>query len=132
VSLSGQPYSALPTAFKFRTSYDSACTCGSASPSAMEQLTAQSMGVVPDGRPITPVNLPNANATFVPVVPPLAVLVPIPSLRPAASEDPETLADRRGALVPAPVAPDEATVVAGVNADGKPIRVVGPSYFVAR
>ena len=34
VSLSGEPYSALPTAFQYRTAYDKTCTCHSAPPAA--------------------------------------------------------------------------------------------------
>jgi hypothetical protein len=132
VSLAGQPYSASPTAFKYRTSFDSSCTCGAPSVSAQEQLASQTVAISPDGRTVMAVNYPTANATFTPLVQGPPVMVPTPSLRPAALEDPETLAGRWGGLVPV-APPDQATTsFAGVTADGRPIRIVGPTYFVAQ
>jgi hypothetical protein len=136
VSLTGLPYSALPTAFKYRTSYDPSSSCGSATQSPVDQLAAQTAALTPGGQgqtqPVFPINVPGANAIFTPLPLPTP-LVPIPALRPAsASEDPETLADRGGQLIPAPVVIDSGPVVAGVTSDGRPIRLVGPSYYVAR
>jgi Protein of unknown function (DUF2865) len=137
VSLTGTPYTALPNAFKYRTSYDPSCSCGSSAPSLMDQLTAQAAALTPGGvpgaTPLSPVNIPSANATFTPFPVANGPIVPVPHGRPLASEDPETLADRAGDLVPAPISngsKDQRT--AGVTADGRPIRIVGPDYYVAQ
>jgi len=137
VSLSGTPYSALPNAFKYRTTYNSNYSCGSPRILSPDQATAQSAvlppGYVGQGVPLTPVNIPAANATFTPLPSPLTALVPTPSRRPpSASEDPETQTDRVGQLIAAPIVADPEPTLAGVTADGRPIRVVGPSYYVAR
>jgi len=137
VSLSGTPYSALPHAFKYRTSYDSSYACGTPRPLSPDQAIAQS-AVLPPGYigqavPVTPINIPGANATFTPLPVPPTPLVAVPLPRPrSTSEDPETQADRVGQLVPAPVVVDPEPTLAGVASDGRPIRVVGPSYYVAR
>jgi hypothetical protein len=65
--------------------------------------------------------------------PALPIRVPVPAIRPAGGEDPETLANRDGRFVPKPVIPTEtATPVAGLSADGRPVRVVGPSTFITQ
>jgi hypothetical protein len=138
VSLSGTRYSNLPTAFKYRTNYDASCSCGAATPSVMEQLTAQAAALTPQNAPygtLPPVSIPGANATFYPLVPAptgQVVMVPIPSLRPARSEDPETLSGRAGSLTPRPIIDQPGQLVAGVREDGRPIRVVGPTYYIAQ
>jgi hypothetical protein len=139
VSISGGRYTALPTAFKYRTSYDSNCSCGAPSASLMDQLTAQAAALTPQYPPyqqtyLPPVPVPGANATFYPIaVPPTAAaLPPIPTSRPAWSEDPETLADRAGGLVPTPLGNPSEAEVAGVTKDGRPIRLVGPAYYIAQ
>ena len=58
---------------------------------------------------------------------------PVPVARPDASEDPETLANRSGDLVPAAMAPPPSAAVAGLSVDGeRHIRVVGPTYFFSQ
>jgi hypothetical protein len=142
VSLAGARYASLPTAFKYRTSFDGSCSCGSPSASIKDQVTAQAAALTPQYVPnpsfLPPVNVPVANATFFPLVTPppaappvAAAIVPTPSPRPAASEDPETLAGRTGRLVPVPIG-DRGTEIAGTTKDGRPIRLVGPAYYVAQ
>lgn len=115
VSLSGEPYSALPTAFRFRTEYDKACTCRGAATASNDGFTD-----------FTP------NGSLEPTSPPVAaasVVVPVPHPRPFPGEDPETAANRAGGLVPGPVAPMNDAAVAGDTGGDKRIRVVGPAYF---
>jgi hypothetical protein len=105
VAITGEPYSTLPAAFKYRTSLDSACTCKP--PGGYQVAAAQSVptpGVVID------------------------LTAPLPRARPAPGEDPETLADRAGYFVPRvePDKPEAGTPVA-TSASGRPIRVVGPA-----
>ncbi len=40
VSLAGEPYSALPTAFRYRKEYDAACTCGAPASAALSSVAA--------------------------------------------------------------------------------------------
>jgi hypothetical protein len=106
-SITGEQYSSLPTAFKYRTSIDSACTCRPAGGYTVATTTTDS------GMP-TIADDPTA---------------PLPKPRPV-GEDPETLADRAGYYVPhAPTAAEAAAGPTGTSADGHPIRVVGPAYW---
>lgn len=107
-SITGAQYSSLPTAFKYRTSIDSACTCRPAG-----------------GYSVTATATQSDTQTF--AEDPTA---PLPRPRPGPGEDPETLADRAGYYVPhAPVAASAAAGPTGVSASGHPIRVVGPAYW---
>jgi len=116
VSLAGEAYTALPNAFKYRRAYDKACTCRPAGVVA---------GIQPQG-----------DATLIsPADPSLRRLpTPLPAARPPAGEDPETLANLSGGYVPQPITPLPAqeTPVAGLSPSGKPVRIVGPEYFVAQ
>lgn len=114
VSLTGQRYSALPTAFAYRQSYNSACTCGLRGGGAREaNFTPVTRDVVID-------RLARLRET-----------VPLPGQRPDPSEDPETLANRRAGFVPDPVAPGTADTVAGLT-DDPAMRVIGPAYYYAQ
>lgn len=116
VSLQGAPYSALPAAFAYRQSYNSACTCRS--PGALANVTVTRTGgqaAAPDGG--------------APSLPP----APIPRLKPVAGEDPETLANAFGAFTPrAPTRRDGDAVAGLVESAGKRVRLVGPSYYYAQ
>lgn len=109
------PYSELSTAFAYRTSFNPSCTCGS--PSSLQAFTG---GYTPAALAETPM----AEAT-----------PPVPASAPFLGEDPETLANRAGALDPdalgttsveTPVANLMPPRQAGVA------RRVGPSYFYAQ
>ena len=96
VSLAGEPYSALPTAFRYRQEYDKACTCRSATASVAPGFTEfPTIG-----------SLDAVSSALDRIDPALAAATqtPMPRLRPAAGEDPETAANRAGELVPKPVA----------------------------
>jgi hypothetical protein len=104
-SITGAPYTALATAFQYRTSLNPACTCKPAGGYTVASLaTGEQQPVYADD--------PTA---------------PLPRPRPGRGEDPETLADRAGYFVPRPVVEEPASgtpVAAGP--DGHSIRVVGP------
>jgi len=107
-SITGELYSSLSTAFKYRTSLDSACTCKPAGGYSAAMSTAQPGGPALADDPTAP----------------------LPRPRPASGEDPETLADRVGFYVPhVSVAGEAASVPAGASSDGRSIRVVGPAYW---
>jgi hypothetical protein len=112
VSLSGDPYTALPNAFKFRTSYDKACTCGSVAAANTGGFTEFQTG-----------------GTIDPSAATQPVAVPLPNLRPAQGEDPETIANRAGNFIPGPVVPGQDTSATAATADGKKVRIVGPAYY---
>jgi hypothetical protein len=114
VSLAGEPYTALPTAFRYRTEFDPACICGSVT------APATILNDDPQAGPLV-VDLT--------VRPPAADGVPIPRKRPLATEDPETLANRAGELVPRPVVTARTEAVIQIDPSGRSIRVVGPSYY---
>lgn len=108
ISITGEPYSSLANAFKYRTSIDSACTCRPAG-----------------GYSVAAAQSPPQTAIFLddPTAPP-------PRPRPAPGEDPETLADRAGDYVPrAPADVAAAATPTATGADGRPIRIVGPAYW---
>ena len=110
VSLTGEAYSGLPTAFRYRREYDAACTCRAPADGARVSATA------------APANL-NPIATG-----PVAA-VPNPLPRSAASEDPETLANRSGDFSLKPVVSTGGSAVAGIAEGQRKVRIVGPHYY---
>ncbi|HVZ14115.1 MAG TPA: DUF2865 domain-containing protein [Bauldia sp.] len=115
VSLSGQPYTALPNAFRFQKEYDKSCTCQSAG-LAVTQGPIQNFSDFGTAGGLEPYDGTTADA---------APAVPLPHLMPAPGEDPETIADRAGGFVPRPpsaAAPQTADNTANV-------RVVGPDFY---
>jgi hypothetical protein len=107
MSITGEAYSSLPTAFQYRTSISPSCTCRPAG--GYSVATAQS------------------DASALAVADPVA---PVPRPRPAPGEDPETLADRAGYFVPGTAVAEVAGAPpVATGADGRPIRIVGPAYW---
>jgi hypothetical protein len=111
VSLAGVPYTALPTAFRYREAYNPACSCGSPATGALRTQVA----FTPAAR--------------------LQPSVPLPRPRPVRGEDPETLANRYGGYVVARQIAAAAKLVetnlptrADLPAAPK-VRVVGPSFY---
>jgi hypothetical protein len=109
VSVAGEPYTAQPYAFAYRNAYDPACTC-------RPVLAATPIGAVGS--------------------PPLSLAPPVPIVRPEASDDPDTVANKFNGFIPVPVAPASQKAVAGLGKDGEKgeasVRVVGPSYYYAQ
>jgi hypothetical protein len=114
VSLAGQPYTALPTAFKYRKEYNAACTCHATG------MTAGLTPANPDGS-VAATMIDNTGSQ---------TLVPVPEERPSPGEDPETLANRAGGFTPAAVTPAAAPVA--TLDPNRHIRIVGPEYYVAQ
>lgn len=110
VSVGGEPYSSLPAAFQYRTSFNESCSCR------------------PEGGYSTVASTPQQRQS------PVADLTaPLPRARPAPGEDPETMANRNGGLIPSIAADDggPATTAAITGGDGPAVRVVGPAYWGA-
>lgn len=123
VSLYGEPYALLPTAFRFRQTYDKSCTCGSASANLPIEFSDFS-----DGAPAPPdANWRVANPLAMPDGP----TAPMPNRKPVElGDDPETAANRRGRFVPGVAAAQQDVQPAAVTADGRRIRVVGPAAYL--
>jgi hypothetical protein len=103
VGLDGEPYTAIPSAFRYRLSYDPTCFCG---PPGGDRNSAE------------------AAATFGP-----ASDAPAPRPRPAPGEDPETAANRLGGFRPGELE----TAASGPPKAGAPasVRVVWPNRLAA-
>jgi hypothetical protein len=117
VSLSGELYTSLPTAFKYRQSYDASCTCH----------TATAQGEVPG---LT--TAPPAEAT--PINPGDFVTVPDPDAAVEAQPLPPPATSSPAAAAAEPPPPPEAphTASEGFGPTPKPqVRIVGPNYYVA-
>lgn len=114
VSLQGDAYASLSTAFQYRKRIDSACTCRSAG----------NMSAIPADPPGGP-DLDRGAAL------PRPELATTPKPRPQPGEDPETLADRDGGFTPRTVDAKAAVAAARPPSSGKPVRVVGPAYWGA-
>lgn len=112
VSLTGEPYSALPTAFRYRQEYDVACTCRGAVAATLAPTTPPADVVTSSPAPTS--------------------LLPTPLPRPVRGEDPETLADHDGNFMPRPVAAVDAdAAAAGADSAARTVRIVGPSFYSA-
>jgi hypothetical protein len=124
VSLAGEPYMALPTAFRYRREYDSTCRCGRIV--AVTAAASEPVGFIPA------YDDPWGFARGAETAGPFGGAPPVPLSRPAAGEDPETLANRAGGLVPKTVAPP-VSAIAGLSTDPeRHVRIVGPSFFYAQ
>ncbi|MCC6983201.1 MAG: DUF2865 domain-containing protein [Bauldia sp.] len=122
VSLSGQPYTSLPTAFRYRTEFDPSCTCRTTGQTASATNYFPSVDAA-----LASLRGPRGELTDAAVRP---TIVPVPISRPSLSEDPETLANLAGDFVPQPTAPLPAKDDAVADLGGAPaIRVVGPAYY---
>ena len=112
VSLAGVSYAALPTAFRYRSEYDRACTCGPIDATVAAAFQAFSVPP-PDASIITGAIEGTSPA------------MPRPGPRPLA-DDPETLANRAGRLVPGRVGPAIAgAAIYARGPDGRLVRLVG-------
>jgi len=130
VSLTGQPYTALPSAFRYRQEYDTSCGCGPPASFGVQAgyplqsapantLASLSPGFDTGGATLPREVLPSAPQPF----------VPLPPRRPTRYEDPETLANRSGGLLfRRPVTASQTTRVANLTADDG-VRIVGPEVF---
>ena len=106
VSLAGQPYSTLPTAFKYRSEYNPSCGCGSG------QTVTASLGAAFDLR---------QHRLAEP-------LIALPKARPILSEDPETLANRAGGFAILRSRQEPTAILAELPA-AREVRIVGPSFY---
>lgn len=130
VSLSGVPYTALPTAFRYRQAdFQRPQSCGCGAPKSFAIIAGDHAA---PGDPAAAID-PAAAAT------PETALVPLPRPRPDPAADPESLANRDGGLDRAAIlaiveasSPDPApTASTGplASSGDRRIRVVGPAFL---
>lgn len=112
ISLADRPYNELSTAFQYRTNLAPSCSCKPAG--GYSEIATNPIGDVSE-QPVSAAPEP------------APALIPRP--RPAPDEDPETLANRAGGLVPGSAAAGGATVADAFTSDGRPVRIVGPAYW---
>jgi hypothetical protein len=128
VSLGGQPYSALPNAFKYRQAFDNGCSCRQPGESWAKALKGVEDGSVERGDIIVneerarQLSAPRVDAQGKPIAPP-----PRPPARPASP------ANQPAAKTAEPAAdaakPDEPTAKTDPN---RPVRAVGPTFLPGR
>lgn len=123
VSLAGEPYAALPNAFRFRHAYDRACACPPVPAGETTPIATAGHPSLP-ARPVgTAGPVPMANDAPSGSI----AAVPVPRPRDSGADDPETTANRAGGFAPlgGSPGPDQRSPTA-TGRDGRPIRVVGP------
>lgn len=100
VSLSGVPYTALPTAFRYRQAgFQRPQSCGCGAPKSFSIIAGDHAGLADPAGPIAPEG----------AAAPVTAAVPLPRPRPDPAADPESLANRDGGL-------DQAAILAIVEA----------------
>ncbi|SFO28916.1 Protein of unknown function [Cohaesibacter marisflavi] len=123
VSLSGQPYQALETAYLYKQEYVPGCSCQAPA----SQMASISNSDRPRAQAMTPQFTPAPPRQSTPAAP----LVPFPSPKQTAMVDPDTQALARYGMKFEPYQPPEVSADANSvrTADGRSIRIVGPRFF---
>jgi hypothetical protein len=116
VSLTGDRYSTLPNAFAYRDSFNP--TCGCAPEGGWASVASHYSRAYPTGM-LAPSS----------TVERTSLGIPVPRVKPAASDDPETLANRLGGFEVEPVAPSGEAEVA--SRGDQEIRLIGPAFYYA-
>jgi hypothetical protein len=122
VSISGQPYSALPNAFKFRTEFNPSCACKAAGQTWSDALKTVDDEAAAKQQGDIIVTEESARKMARPPAPKAAPVNAKKGTAPAATT----------ATAPATAPPTNAPATAGTTADNKPIRSVGPTFIPAR
>jgi hypothetical protein len=126
VSISGQPYSSSPNAFRFRQEFNPSCSCKAAGQTWSDALksiddkaAAEQQGDIivteesakkMSRAPVKPGPAPAKKGTTAATTPPDATATP----------------------APAPAASSPTAATSGTSSDNKPIRSVGPTFIPAR
>lgn len=120
VTLEGDRYTDLPTAFAFRTAFNprNACHPTPQLQATIEERIAEDLR---DGR--------NGDLLEITVT---GELIPLPITRPPFAEDPDTLANRTGGFVPGEMTFPAGPAVAEAGDAGGGVRLIGPAYYYAR
>ncbi len=114
MSLAGEPYTALPAAFRYRREYDRGCACG-----AVDARMAEAFRAFAVPPPMAAASLQAVEAGGPPI--------PVPPAR-VREDDPDTAANRAGGFIAAAAGPEAAgQVIYGEGPGGKVVRMVGPA-----
>jgi len=118
----GEPYTRLPNALRYRHEVVNACTCGRPDPSLMPAAALPQEDFNKDGTKKIGDVRPG---------------LPVPDARPILGEDPETLADMEADFIPRPIEPPAASVAVTPGELRGPmtprtVRVVGPKFYADR
>jgi len=114
ISLTGEHYTAMATAFRYRSEYDRECTCGAIDASVAAAFQAFAMP-------------PPNQATTAAIEADGTAIVPHPHAR-TLKDDPDTIANRSGSFVARPLQPQPAgSPVYREGPDGRVVRLVGPA-----
>lgn len=124
VSISGQPYSSSPNAFRFRQEFNPSCSCkapgqtwSDALKSIDDKAAAEQQGdIIVTEESAKKMARPIAKSTPVTAKKGTTAAAPVPDPTPS----------------PAPSAAGTAAATSGTTSDNKPIRSVGPTFIPAR
>jgi hypothetical protein len=130
VSISGQPYTSSPNAFRFRQEFNPSCSCKAAGQTWSDALKAiddkaaaeQQGDIIVTEESAKKMSRPQAKQT------------PAPGKKgttAGAAPPPDQAASSSPATASSP-APSAATTTSGTSSDSKPIRSVGPTFIPAR
>ncbi len=118
----GEPYTKLPNALRYRREVVNACTCGRPDPALM---------------PAASLSQDDFNQNGTKKIGDIRPGLPQPDPRPLLGEDPETLADIDADFTPRPIEPPAAAVAVGPEPLRGPmtprtVRIVGPKFYADR
>ena len=126
VSISGQPYSSSPNAFRFRQEFNPSCACKAAGQTWSDALKSIDDKAAAEQQGDIIVTEESAKKmSRAPVKP-----APAPAKKGTAAAT--TPPDATAAPAPAPAASGTPTAPSGTPSDNKPIRSVGPTFIPAR
>ncbi len=126
VSVSGQPYTSLPNAFRFRQEFNASCSCKPAGQTWSEALKSIDDKAAAEQQGDIIVTEESAKKMSRPI----AKSAPAASGKKGATASATPAPDP--APSPVPSAASTAAATAGTTSDNKPIRSVGPTFIPAR
>ena len=126
VSISGQPYSSSPNAFRFRQEFNPSCACKAAGQTWSDALKSIDDKAAAEQQGDIIVTEESAKKMS------RAPTKPGPAPAKKGSAAATTPPDATAAPAPAPAASSTPTAPSGTSSDNKPIRSVGPTFIPAR
>jgi hypothetical protein len=128
VSISGQPYTSSPNAFRFRQEFNPSCACKAAGQTWSDALKAIDDKAAAEQQGDIIVTEESAKKMSRPVT--KSAPAPAPASAPAKKGTAANAPDP--APAPAPAAANATAATSGTSPDNKPIRSVGPTFIPAR
>jgi hypothetical protein len=128
VSISGQPYTSSPNAFRFRQEFNPSCACKAAGQTWSDALKTIDDKAAAEQQGDIIVTEESAKKMSRPVT--KSAPAPAPASAPAKKGTAANAPDP--APAPAPAAANATAATSGTSPDNKPIRSVGPTFIPAR